>query len=221
MVKFIDGFLNLLYPPKCIACVKVLTHDVKVKICGACFSKLELSDEKVYGEFYFEHVRSFFEYSDMLREIILEIKFGKKAHKMVNLAEVALEFWRDDADEYAGFDAVVPIPLHVNRLRERGFNQAGVFAKVVAKNLELPLCDDLCIREKDTIPQAMMTMDNRHTNVLDAFLVVDDERVLGRSFVLVDDVFTSGETLNSLAKSLKDKGAKKIVCITVCTAYRG
>ena len=213
------SFLNILYPPKCIACAKVLAQDTLLHICASCQTKLEFVDEKAYGDFAFLHVRSFFEYSDILRGIILEIKFSKKAYKMDSLADVALSFICDFSNDYAGFDGVIPVPLHANRLRERGFNQAEVFAKKIAEAAGLPLCCDLCIRTVDTVPQAMMNMDNRQGNVSGVFSIAEGADVFGKKFVLVDDVFTSGETLNSLAHTLRECGAKSVVCITACTAY--
>lgn len=213
------NFLNIIYPPKCIACAKVLTHDVSFHICTSCYPKLEFTDEKVVGEFAFSHIRSFFEYNDILRGIILEIKFGKKEYKMINLTDIALSFCGDISSNYKDFDAIIPVPLHTNRLKERGFNQTEVFARKVAEAWELPFCGDLCIRKIDTIPQAMMTMDNRHDNVFDVFSITEGADVSGKKFVLVDDVFTSGETLNSLARTLKKRGASSIVCITMCTAH--
>ena len=214
-----DNFLNILYPPKCIACAKVLPHDTQLHVCILCHAKLEFVDEKVHGDFDFLYVRSFFEYSDILRGIILEIKFGKKAHKMISLADVALSFTEDISGDYLNFDAIVPVPLHANRLKERGFNQAEVFARKVADAWGLSYRGDLCIRKTDTIPQAMMSADNRRGNVSDVFSITEDADVSGKKFVLVDDVFTSGETLNSLARTLKEYGAEAIVCVTICTAY--
>ena len=223
--KTINGifasFLNILYPPKCIACAKVLAHDALLHVCATCFVKLEFVDEKIYGEFEFEYVRSFFEYSDILRGIILEIKFGKKEYKMTGLADIILNFAKDISNDYENFDVIVPVPLHANRLSERGFNQAEVLAKKLADAWGIPFCGDLCIRKVDTIPQAMMTMDNRHDNVADVFSIAEGADVSGKKIVIVDDVFTSGETLNSLAQTFKKQGARSIVCVTACTAYTG
>jgi len=198
-----------------------LTHDTLLHICKACHTKLEFVDEKVYGKFEFEYARSFFEYNDIMRGIILEIKFGKKEHKMVSLADIILSFAKDISNDYKNFDAIIPVPLHKNRLNERGFNQAGVLAKKIADAWRIPFCGDLCIRTIDTIPQAMMSADNRHDNVADVFSVVEGTDVTEKRIMIVDDVFTSGETLNSLARTFKEHGARSIVCVTACTAYTG
>ena len=217
--NILESLLNLIYPAKCIACAKVLPHGVSLHVCEPCFPKLEFINEKTRGNFHFDYNTSFFEYNDTLRRIILDIKFGKKAHKMVSLANIAVNADGSLATKYIDFDAVVPVPLHANRLKERGFNQAHVLAKVIAKAANLPLDDNICMRTVDTMPQSMMHSSHRHDNVHDVFKIRDGADVSGKNFVLVDDVFTSGETLNSLAAAFKDDGAEAIVCITACMAY--
>jgi len=220
LTSILNGLLNLIYPAKCIACAKVLIHGSSLHVCELCFPSFEFVDERVYGEeFDFDYARSFFEYSDILRRVILDIKFGKKVHKMVSLADIAMTVAGDITYEYEEFDAVIPVPLHANRLKERGFNQAKLLAKTIANSANLPMDDDICVRIVDTMPQSLMSSSNRQDNVADVFRVMDGAEVRGKSFVLVDDVFTSGETLNSLARALKERGAEKIACITVCIAY--
>ena len=214
-----NNLLSLIYPAKCIACAKVLNHGTPLHICKPCLSKFEFADERVYGEFDFDYARAFFEYNDILRGIILDIKFGKKAHKMVSLANIAVSLAQEFGGEYEGFDSVVPVPLHAKRLKERGFNQAKVLAEVIAEGLNLPMDNNICIRKVDTMPQSMMDRENRRDNVADVFAIADGIDVSGKRFVLVDDVFTSGETLNSLAAVFKASGAESVVCICVCIAH--
>jgi len=218
----LDGFLNLLYPTKCLVCAKVLPHSKYLPACDGCFLGFNLVNEIVTGDFSFDRNLSFFEYNDTLKEIIHNIKFGKRAHKMANLAKLAVKVAENKGSvfsDYEGFDAVIPVPLHKKRFRERGFNQAYVLAKELSKAINVPIDDNICERAIYTLPQSMMSAGNRQENVAGIFSLKKDSHVSGKKFVLVDDIFTTGETLNSLASLLKESGAKSIVCITVGIAH--
>jgi len=215
----LDSILNLVYPAKCLSCAKVLAYGAKMPACEMCFSKLEVVNERIYGNYRFDYNISFFEYNDTLRQIILDIKFGKRAHKMVSLAKLAAERTGFDFSRLKGFDAAIPVPLHKNRLKERGFNQALVLAKIISGAAGLHVDDDICVRAVDNLPQSTMQSANRKDNVEGVFSLKEGVDIKGKNFVLIDDVFTSGETLNSLAAMLKDNGAGKVVCLTVGMAY--
>jgi len=174
---------------------------------------------KVHGEFDFDYTISFFEYNEVAREIIRDMKFGKKAYKMSDFAEIVLDFAQLLTSDYANFDRVIPVPLHPNRERERGFNQSLLFARLIADRLNLPLDDDICIRIIDNMPQSMVDSQNRRDNVRGIFKLNENAKVAGKNFLLIDDVFTSGETLSSLARTFKEGGANEVACIAACTAH--
>jgi len=147
------------------------------------------------------------------------MKFGKKSHKMSDFAEIVLDIARPLAGDYEHFDAIVPVPLHPNRERERGFNQSLIFARLIADTLKLPLDDSLCIRIIDNMPQSIVPPENRRDNVRGIFALTENALVTGKNFLLIDDVFTSAETLSSLARTFKESGANEVSCIAACTAH--
>ena len=115
-------------------------------------------------------------------------------------------------------DLVLPVPLHPTRLRERGFNQAVLIAARLAEHFSLPLCYDNLIRLRSTRPQVGLSSEERKKNVSGAFGLARAEDVIGRSILLVDDVFTTGATMNECAQVLKKDGALRVYALTAARA---
>ncbi len=107
-------------------------------------------------------------------------------------------------------DALVAMPLHPQRLRERGFNQSLLLARRIARQLQLPLLDTACRRVRDTAPQTTLSVQQRRTNLRSAFVCTG--QFTGKRIAIIDDVMTSGSSLNSLAQALLQAGATEVEC---------
>jgi ComF family protein len=117
-------------------------------------------------------------------------------------------------------EALVGVPLHPRRLRERGYNQSSLIATELGRRIGLPVIEDCLIRVKQAQPQVKAAdVEERRRNVADAF-VCRDERVSGKQIILIDDVCTSGATLESCAAALKNKGAKSVWGLTLAREIR-
>jgi len=114
-------------------------------------------------------------------------------------------------------DAVLAMPLHPLRLRERGYNQAQLLAAAVSRQLAIPLLTHAAIRSRNTRPQTGLPLIERHANIKNAF-TTDAPQVVGKHIAIIDDVMTSGSTLHSLAHSLKLAGAREVSCWVVARA---
>lgn len=112
-------------------------------------------------------------------------------------------------------DVIIPVPLHTGRLRQRGFNQAGLLARGLGKAVGLEVDYGLLARTEWTEPQTRLKREERLHNVKGAFRVVKAGKLRGRSVLLVDDVFTTGTTLCECATVLKQVGAEEVHAITV------
>ena len=113
---------------------------------------------------------------------------------------------------------IVPVPLHRNRLRNRGFNQAQILAEVVSKKFGIPVASVLT-RTKDTVPQFNLGRELRQDNVKDSFAVRSDlDTIKNKTIVLIDDVTTTGSTIGECAKVLKNNGAKEIWALVLAKA---
>jgi len=107
-------------------------------------------------------------------------------------------------------EVLVPVPLHQKRLRERGYNQSGLLARQLGKLINLPVVDDCLIRQRHAPPQARTsTVDERRSNIADAF-ACRDHRLRDKQVLLIDDVSTSGATLDACAAALKAAGATSV-----------
>jgi ComF family protein len=114
-------------------------------------------------------------------------------------------------------DIITSVPIGLVRLQERGYNQATLLARPVAIYLEMPFFKRTLARKRETRSQVRLTVSVRHDNVMDAFKA-DDNIVSGKNVLVVDDVATSGATLNACAKALLDAGADKVYCFSLARA---
>ncbi len=154
-------------------------------------------------------------YEGRLRELIHLFKFTP----MERLYRPLGAFLRTGLPREAGFDMLVPMPLHRKRLRERGFNQAALLAKEVARVAALPVVPAV-IRKRHTAQQAGLTGKQRRINVRDAFEVREPALVAGKRILLVDDVVTTGASANSCALALKKAGASYVAVLALARADR-
>ena len=152
-------------------------------------------------------IRSPFRFEGVIREAIHQLKYQNLRALAVPLAGMLQEYLSANPLE---FDVLVPVPLHRKRLRERGYNQARLLAQELGKLTNKPVLDDVIIRRKHTPPQARTaTIEERTHNISGAF-ACPDNRLRGRHVLLLDDVATSGSTLNACAAVLKASGATAV-----------
>jgi ComF family protein len=171
------------------------TH--KGRLCGRCIT------EKTP----FKEARSAFAYEGAVLEAIHRFKYGGRVALAGYLGRLASEA----AEFKATPDVVVPVPLHRNRLRKRGFNQSLLIAREVAKKLRAPVDYINLKRVRATDPQINLRIKEREDNIKGAFVVKDDMAFRDKNVLLIDDVFTTGATIRECAKALNKAGAEVYV----------
>ncbi|NRR34031.1 ComF family protein [Oxalobacteraceae bacterium] len=178
-------------------------------LCGHCLSTPSAFDATVSAQ----------EYAAPLDQLVLQLKFGARlalAPLMAGmLAEAVLRAATpaDASEGHGGFELpalLCPVPLGPRRLAERGFNQALEIARPLARVLRLPLYPRLACRLRDTAAQSSVAPEQRRQNIAKAFVLPDPALVRGRHVGIVDDVMTSGQTLDELAATLKRHGAVRV-----------
>lgn len=216
-----NALLSSLFEPPCAACATILSHPLDGAVCAQCWETLRHRTpihERPAGKHAVEWSCAVDHYEGRLRDIIHALKYEGRRSIAKPLGRLMRE---RGAELLSGVDAVIPVPLHPRRQHERGFNQADD----LARQLGLPVAP-LLRRVKFTTSQIELPADARHQNVRDAFslgrLPTPGSR-LPAVIVLVDDVSTTGATLEACARVLKQVGVKEVRALTaarVVTARR-
>jgi ComF family protein len=194
----------LVSPPLCPRCGRPYPPGNSSHYCADCLE----------GKPFYHQARAVFLYRGVLADAVQRFKYGGDIH----LAEPLGRFW--DLSEWKGkrFDFLVPVPLHPSRLRERGFNQALLLGKVIAAKEGIKILSRTLRRVRRTRPQVELGLKERKENVWQAFAVRDPSPIRGKSILLVDDVLTTGATVNECAKVLKKAGAEEVWVWTLARA---
>jgi ComF family protein len=186
-----DAALPYFNAPHCPACALPTPTG---EVCGHCLTHPPL----------FSRTTAVFGYAFPLDRLIQEMKYGEQLALAHAFAKKLVQ--RIDKSNFP--DYIIAMPLHPAKLRERGFNQSLLLAATVARELKLKLLADACQRVRDTPPQSALPWKQRKKNVRNAFRC--DMDLTGKRIVLVDDVLTTGASLNALADAVSKKGAIEI-----------
>jgi len=193
------GKLPKLLPPLCPKCGRPQASGI---LCPSCRQR----QTEIDG------IRSPFRFAEVIRKAIHQLKYRNLKAISPCLAELLADYL--EANPLPG-EAIVPVPLHPRRLRERGYNQSNLLARELGKLTNLPVIEDCLIRVREAQPQVRTaTVEERRKNVTGAFICQNDE-VSGKQIILIDDVCTSGATLESCALALKSKAATSVWGLTL------
>lgn len=229
------ALLDMLYPRNCMGCgqpspetFRYICWDcwtdsarVEAPFCSLCGDPVAGTIEHDYlcfscsaGKPAFDAARSAARYDGVVGEALRQLKYEKAMWLAGDLAELML---RCLGAEYAGrtFDCVVPVPLYHVRRRSRGYNQSAVLAGELARRLRSRKNARLLRRIRPTSTQTNLTAAQRLSNVQNAFKHGSRKMLEGRRVLLVDDVMTTGATVNACAKALKKGGAQSVHVLTV------
>lgn len=231
--------LDLLLPPRCLGSGKIVDAPgmldagfwmelafVSAPACDCC--GLPFSFGVAEGSLCaacidtppdFDRARAAVVYNDASRQLILDFKYGDKTHAVKSFLPWML---RAGATLLPETDIILPVPLHARRLWQRRFNQSALLAQALGRAAGVACLPDGMTRKRHTPPQKGLSRSERHSNVRGAFAVsprhasaIKDKRVM-----MIDDVFTSGATLNECARVLKRAGAAQVFVLTLARVTR-
>ena len=240
MKEILTGIADLIFPPLCITCGAILEehapfpfcppcaegiHFIRSPLCPRCgipFPAAEGEDhlcgECLATERPYAVARAVGLYEKTLLKAIHLFKYRGR----IGIGEVLGRIMADFAGrqwDMTVFSLIIPVPLHRKRLRERGFNQAVILARAIAKRFSLPLNFMTLRRELFTAPQVGLGREERSANVRKAFAVRKPEKIAGRRILLVDDVTTTGSTLTECASVLMQAKAEAVAVLTLARAH--
>jgi competence protein ComFC len=159
-------------------------------------------------------------FEGVLRRSILALKYGHREDLAAALSVPMVRVFKERAELHKN-QCVVPVPLHFIKRHGRGFNQAELLGRGLADGVGLPLVSGVLVRRRWTWAQARLGREQRKANVAGAFTVRYPDAVRGKRILLVDDVCTTGSTLESCAEALKQAGARSVDALTLARDYTG
>ncbi|MBO4291203.1 MAG: ComF family protein [Lachnospiraceae bacterium] len=229
--KVWNSLMQLLFPRRCPVCDGIVTPSGE-KICAQCLRKLqplkapwcricgiglrregELCGECRAGrKHFFVRARTLYRYQSV-SQAIYRFKYGGRREYGEFFGEEMAEYLGDFARSIHA-DGLIPVPLHSKRLSRRGFNQAAVLAHVLGKKWGIPVYEKLLIRRKNTVPLKALNSKERQNNLKKAFHVKENDVKL-KTIIMVDDIYTTGATVDEAARTLLDGGAEKVYVVTL------
>ncbi len=221
--SFFQVLLDFIYPPTCIQCNQRLNHPGFV--CPRCqetilglmkptFQKGRDDFHHIEGEIFFDEVVTFWDYTPEIEQLIFQVKYQRKKKLGLFLGQhlgKAFVPACGDGDK----SVIIPVPLHKARHRERGYNQSEILCRGISNCVKAPIYYDGLIRNRHTLTQTRLSAKERQKNVKDAFETNPSCHIQRKDIVLVDDVITTGATVNNCAACLKKAGARKVIGIAL------
>jgi len=229
----------IVFPSFCKVCSTLLEEDGERVVCRSCLGKMAPASSPCCvscGRFFedgspahlcldclremppFSRHRSCSSYGGKVKEVILLYKYRHFRVLGIDLARFAERALGGDEGLWWGVEAIVPVPLHPRRRRERGFNQAQVIAAELARLKGIDLVDDALVKVKNVPPQTSLQARERAHNIRGAFKIKKAEEIEGKTVLLLDDVYTTGSTLRECALALKKSGVKDVRALTIAQA---
>ena len=205
---------SIVFPPCCARCGKLNSK----KCCKDCEkrinSQLNLNIENKAG-YYFEKHMYLFKYKNEIRNLILDYKFRDKSYLYELFAKIITK-----NEKICGilekYDIIIPVPIHKKRKKQRGYNQSELVARQISKNIaNLQLENKAFIKIKNNKPQSTLSKKQRKQNVKNVYKLENKGKIENKNIVLFDDIYTTGNTANEIAKILKQNGANKILVLTI------
>lgn len=245
-MELVEKLLSSLFPSRCILCRQTVSEfavngavvNKHVEVCSDCFKRLpfnktcctscalplaeDINDEVLCGRCIkkpptFDYCYSLFRYEDKIINLVHQLKFSEKISYARSIGEML--FLRLQAEIQLSKEkpeCLLPVPLHKARLRQRGFNQSIEIARVLAKKLAIPIEYDAVMRQRKTTTQTGLNAKQRQKNIKGAFCVVGE--INYKHVLIIDDVVTTGSTVNELARVLKKNKVERVGVLSIARA---
>lgn len=207
---------NLLYPPICGICEKIN----KDGLCPKCNLELkkqaevnilqkEEIEENIKKEKYFEELMYIFKYEGQVRKLILDYKFNEKSYLYKTFVNFLLKNEKI-FENIKKYDKIIPVPISKKRNKERGYNQSMLIVEEIANKTNLELVNNCLIKTKNIIEQSKLNKEDRQQNIQGVYSLQNERLITNKKILLVDDIYTTGSTVNECCKILQQANPKTI-----------
>lgn len=231
--SYASHLVDILFPRRCPVCDDIVIPRGKL-ICDTCMKKLsfvkqplckkcgkevsametELCLDCTKHRRSFQYGRALMNYDERARHSMAQIKYKNKREYLDFYGEAICARYEGVIRRMEA-DALVPVPVHPSRMKQRGFNQAQALAERIGERMKIPVCPALLTRNKKTLPQKQLNPMERLKNLEEAFVPgIKPEQV--NSVILVDDIYTTGSTIEACARALLKAGVKRVYFLTIC-----
>lgn len=217
-ITILTQIINLIYPPVCGFCSQINN----TFLCQRCENKFMQIKTATFDNYqnapvFFDEHFYLFKYKKDIRQNIIKYKFDEKSYLYKSFSELFIRDEQFTNRFIENYDIIIPVPIHKNRLKSRGYNQSELIAKDIAKRCGKDYCKDVLIKKNNIVAQSSLDDKlDRIRNIKNAFVCGKNaELVKGKKVAIFDDVFTTGATVNECAKVLKENGASFVGVFTI------
>lgn len=200
--------LDYFYPPTCGICGK-LNNDYLCKKCEKLLNGHVSENVLNIDNMNFQELIYIFKYEGIIRESILKYKFEEKSYLYKTFVNFLLK--NDKVFEnIKNYDTIIPVPISNKRYKKRGYNQSWLLAMELSKLMNLTLITNCLFKAKDVIEQSKLTKEQRVENIKDVYFLTNESKIENRKILLLDDIYTTGSTVNECCRMIKKTNPKKI-----------
>lgn len=232
--KLGNELLNIIYPKRCPICMDIIPINEEERICDSCVEELpyvteprckkcskpldnEMADycyDCTKNEHSYTRGWALWLYSGEIKKALRRFKYNNnKNYGKIFSKEIVTFYKREITD--ASIDLIIPVPLHISKQKKRGYNQAAIIGSNIGRYLDIPYSSNCAIRTINTKAQKNLSDKERADNMKKVFKVVKQNQIRDKRVLICDDIYTTGNTINSLSKELLRNGAKEVFFITL------
>ncbi len=224
----LTDFISLFFPRYCLACSESLVKGEDI-LCTSCLLELPKTnyhlqegnpiEEKLFGRIPIKHAWAFLKFRKRgtVQHLLHQLKYNNHPEIGIALGKVFGRVLSDSGFDQS-FDLIVPVPLHKSRLLKRGYNQSSKFAEGLSSSLKIPWDESITIRKGKTATQTKKSRMQRWENVKDVFTVSQNSKISGKRVLLVDDIITTGATLEACGQHLIAAGCAQLSIAVIAEA---
>lgn len=232
--KIIDELLSIVYPKRCPTCMNIIPINEEERICDSCIEELpyvteprckkcskpldnetnDLCYDCTKNEHSYSRGWALWLYTGDIKNALKRFKYNNNSNYGKIFSKEVVTLYKKEIEEVS-IDLIIPVPLHPKKQKKRGYNQAAIIGSNIAESLNISYSSNYVTRIIDTKDQKNLSDKERVHNMKKAFKIVDPNQIKHKRVLICDDIYTTGNTINSLSKELLENGAEEVFFITL------